>query len=101
MRHLKHLKMRHVCNDEILHQVGAVCERLKTLDVSGSMEVSFTGIQSFLSGGIQSSLISADLTGTGSDQRALGYILRRAKRLRSLQADQTVLEELINCCNSR
>ena len=84
-----------------LPQVGVVCARLQTLDVSGSLEVTSIGIHAVLSGGSQTSLLSTDLTRTGSDQVSLGYILSRAKRLRCLRADQNVWEEFLNCCNSR
>ena len=78
-----------------------MCERLQTLDVSGSLEVTSVGTSSLLSRGIQSSLLSVDLTRTGCDQASIRYILSRAKRLRSLRADQNVWEELLNCCNLR
>ena len=81
--------------------MGAVCSELQTLEISGSLEVTYYGILSVLSGGVQSSLLSADLIGTGSNRAALGCILNRAKRLRCLRADQNIWEELLNCCNSR
>ena len=81
--------------------MGVACAGLQTLDVGGSLEVTSNGIHSVLSGGVQSSLLSADLTRTGSDHTALGYILSRAKRLRCLRADQNRWEELLNCCDSR